>query len=285
MVIKADKAFLWLAVFVCTLLCFPVVVVSQADKNNSETLELPIIMYHQITENPEKCGKYSVLLSEFEGDLEYLRKNGYTTILVSELYDFVCGDMNLPDKTVMLTFDDGFESVYKLCYPLLKKYGMKAVAAVIGVQCELYSDIDDHNINYSNMNWDAVYNLNHSGLVEIANHSYDLHHNEKGERKGMTKLKNETQEQYEDVIRNDIGKMQLLLKQRAGVNAKTIAYPYGAYNQKTNEIMKSMGFICSFTCEEKIYVITKNQNELFGLGRFNRPSGVSGEDFFADILK
>ena len=284
MVIKADKAFVWMLVFVFTLICFPIMIVSEAGEEEKTSVNLPIIMYHHTTTKPEKSGKYSVLLSEFESDLEYLRKNGYTTVLVSDVYSFINGEKALPDKPVMITFDDGFESVYKLCYPLLKKYGMKAVVAVIGVQCEKYSDIEDHNINYSNMNWNAVSSLNKSGLVEIANHTFDLHHNEKNKRKGMSKLKSETAEEYENIIRNDIGKMQLMLKQRAGVNAKTIAYPYGAFNNQTKDIIKSMGFICSFTCEEKVNVITKNQPDLFGLGRFNRPSGITSEEFFSDIL-
>ena len=185
----------------------------------------------------------------------------------------------------MITFDDGFESFYELCLPILKKYNIKAVLSVIGVQCEKYTDTDDHNIAYSNLNWEAVKKLSQSGYVEIGNHTYDLHHNEKGERKGMSRLPGESEEAYKKVIADDINKMQLLMKQRAQVVPKTVAYPYGAFNKLTTEIIKTKGFICSLTCEEKINVITKNSEDLYNLGRYNRPSGITSEEFFSPIIK
>ncbi len=285
MVIRFNKLLCWFVFFILLVLCLPFTVISQGSQNEQTSINLPVIMYHHTTTKQNNTGQYTVLLSEFESDIEYIKKCGYTTVTVNDLIDFVNGYKSLPEKSVMITFDDGFESFYRLCFPVLKRENMKAVMAVIGVETEKYSKINDHNINYSNLTWDQINELSESGLVEIANHTYNMHHNQNGERKGMSMLKNETDEQYMETITDDIIKMQILLKQRAGVDSATIAYPYGAYNAKTKQIIKSLGFKCSFTCEEKINTITKNSESLFNLGRYNRPSGISSEDFFSPILK
>ena len=161
-----------------------------------QTVELPIIMYHHITENINKTGKYTVHTEEFRNDLDYIRENGYTTITVAELIDYVNNEEALPGKPIMITFDDGFESFYNLAYPLLKERSMKSVVSVIGKVTEKYSESEDHNINYSNLTFAQINNLIAEGLTEIQNHSYNMHLSEQGQRKGLSKLKNESNEDY-----------------------------------------------------------------------------------------
>lgn len=250
-----------------------------------QQLTLPVIMYHHITENRNKTGKYTVLTDEFKADLEYIKEKGYEAVTVNELISFVKQGEPLPDKPIMITFDDGFESFYSLAFPILKEYGMKAVVSVIGSVTEKYSQINDHNINYSNLTFDEIKELDGSGLVEIQNHSYDMHKNDQGQRKGMSKNKKESESDYALALKNDLEKMQKTLWDNCQIKSTAVVYPYGAYSKETLGIVKASGFECTMLCEERINTLTQGDTEcLYGLGRFNRESGIATEDFFERIL-
>ena len=186
----------------------------------------------------------------------------------------------------MITFDDGFESFYILACPLLKERNMKSVVSVIGKITEKYSETEDHNINYSNLNFNQISELSSSGLVEIQNHSYDMHISAQGQRKGISKLDIETYDEYKKNLSNDLLTLQKILKLNCGITPQCVTYPYGAYSDETLEIIKKLGFKSTMLCEERINTIVQgDENSLYNLGRYNRPSGVSTEEFFSRIKK
>lgn len=250
-----------------------------------DTVKLPVVMYHHITENPKKAGDYTVTTAEFESDLKYLKKFGYTAVSISELIDYIYSNKDLPEKPIAITFDDGFESYKALAMPILERYNMKSTVFIIGSTTQLYSEINDHHISYSNLNWEAVKELAASPLCEVHSHTYDFHHNEKGERKGMNRLKGESEEEYGKVLSDDLMKLQKLFTEHGLKQPTAIAYPFGAYDKSTKSIIKSLGFKVSFTCEGRINTLKTGYGEcLYNLGRYNRKSGITSEDFFSDIL-
>ncbi len=247
-------------------------------------VELPIIMYHHMTEDKNKAGKYTVHVSEFIKDLECIEDNGYTPVNVSQLISFVNGDSSLPEKPIMITFDDGFESFYSLAFPVLKEKNMKSVVSVIGRVTEKYSESEDHNINYSNMNFSQINELYSSSLVEIQNHSYDMHLSSDGKRKGISKLNNESYDEYKKNLSTDLLTLQKILKLKCGITPQCVVYPYGAYSKETLGIIKKLGFKSTMLCEERINTIIQgDEDSLYNLGRYNRPSGISSEEFFSKI--
>lgn len=257
----------------------------EASTQQYESVEVPVIMYHHITESRNKTGKYTVHTEELMKDLDFLQKRGYTTVTVADLIAFVNGEKALPEKPVMITFDDGFESFYCLAYPLLKERKMKSVVSVIGKVTERYSEIEDHNINYSNMTFGQINELIREGLVEIQNHSYDMHFSEEGKRKGLSKMSNESDEEYKKKISEDLLTLQKILKLNCGITPICVVYPYGAYSKDTLEAVKKLGFKSTMVCEERINTIVKgDENSLFNLGRYNRPSGITSEEFFLKAL-
>ena len=114
-----------------------------------ENKALPVVMYHQITKNATRAGKYCVTLSELEGDLAYLKERGYNTITAGQLIDYVYDAVPLPEKPVIITFDDGYETVYSYLLPLLEKYDMCAVASIVGAYTDLFTQLEDHTLSYS----------------------------------------------------------------------------------------------------------------------------------------
>ena len=99
------------------------------DEENDRFLGL---MYHQVLKDESRSGKYIITPYELEEDLKYLSANGYVSVLPSELTQINDGERKLPEKAVMITFDDGYETGLYYVLPLLKKYGMKAVINVVG---------------------------------------------------------------------------------------------------------------------------------------------------------
>lgn len=263
--------------------------VSSEDKTltastDNRTRLLPIIMYHHITVNEAKAGDYTVTEQEFISDLQYIKDNGYTTVTIEDISNYVNGKSDLPDKPIMITFDDGFESFYSIAYPILKENNMRAVVSVIGSVTEKYSAINDHNISYSNMTWSEINEMRQSGLIEFQNHSYNMHSCKSGERKGISQLQGESDSQYRKSLTEDLYKTQKLFEENCGFKPTAIAYPYGAYSKNTLKIVKECGFTCTLVCEERINKITIGDSDcLFSLGRYNRPSGISTEDFFKKL--
>lgn len=243
-------------------------------------VRLPVVMYHQLTEDESKAGKYVLPISCFEKDLKYLKENGYHSVTVKELLDFAEGREDLPEKSVMITFDDGCETLHTYAEPLLEKYGFTAVGFIVGSLADYYSEIDDHNLSYSNLNWSAIKEMAQRNTVEIQSHSYDAHKNESG-RSGLKKKKSETIEQYSEFLGTDAAKMKTAMLENAGYAPVAIAYPFGSYSKESADILKKYGIRLAFTCEEKVNIIRKADSEwLFGIGRYNRPSGISSEAFF-----
>jgi peptidoglycan/xylan/chitin deacetylase (PgdA/CDA1 family) len=241
-----------------------------AIKNESiknEAIYLPIIMYHEI--KTFNVGKDVITPHEFENDLKFLSENQYSTITMAQLYDYVYNDIELPLKPIILSFDDGYLNNYKYAFPLLKKYNMKIVLSIIGKNTDDFTNIPDDNIDYSHVTWDHLNEMLASGYVEVQNHSYNLHSIKKG-RYGCKQKSSETLSQYEQIMKDDIGRFQDQITYMTGITPNTFTYPYGASSKDTDAILKEMGFIGTLSCRYGINIITKDPNKLFGLKRICR---------------
>lgn len=242
-----------------------------------------IIMYHQISPKQKSLGEFTLSVNQFEKDLLYIKDNGYTTITITQLIEHVYNDTELPEKPIMLTFDDGYESFYAYVYPLLEKYKMYGVLSIVGSFSDLYTENEDHNLDYSHLNWQEIAKLNESKYIEIQNHTYDMH-KLNGDRKGCHIKPNESIEQYKKALNDDIGKLQKDIYEKLDWKPNTFTYPYGYICKESISILKDMGFKAALTCTEKPNTIEYNSNWLFTLGRYNRANGKTSEQFFKKIL-
>lgn len=247
-------------------------------------VKLPIIMYHNISDKSSKLGKYTILDKQFENDIKFIKDNGYTTITMSQLIDYVYNGTALPEKSIIITFDDGYESFYAYAYPILKKYEMCAVMSIVGKYTDMFTEEEDHNLDYSHLNWNQVKELNESGYVEIQNHTYNMHEITKT-RRGCGIKKGESLEEYRNELFEDIGKLQTQLSEYIDFTPNTFAYPYGHISPESIDFIKEMGFKAAFTCTEQVNEIDRNPETLFHLCRFNRANGKSSSDFFSKIFE
>ena len=251
-----------------------------------DSVFVPIVMYHGVLDDTSRQGQYIITPTQLESDLKIIKERGYTTVVMQDLLNYIDNGTPLPDKAIMLTFDDGYYNNYLYADPLLERYGMKAVISPVCKWTEFYSDTpgqSDHAI-YSHITWEEIREMAASGRWEIQNHSYDMHYCEAGKRKGTLRRASETLEAYETALRTDLSTAQQHLTTLAGVTPTTFTYPYGAMCAEALPIIKELGFRATFTCESRVNRITRDADCLYGLGRYLRPAGTSSKAYFDRIF-
>ena len=240
-------------------------------------------MYHSLLKDEKYSGKIRFVSPDlFESDLKYLEQNGYTTIVIQDLIDYFDKGTPLPEKPIMLTFDDGYYNNYLYAYPLLKKYNSKAVISIIGFSTEnMLPDSGEVSANYSHRNMGRrSKEMTESGLVEIQNHSYNLHSTKNG-RTGAKRKNGETKEEYVAVLKTDLSKLQTLLAEKCQITPTAFTYPFGAISAASIDVVKELGFSASLTCLQQINIID-SKDDLFLLNRYLR-SEEDSETFFKSL--
>jgi peptidoglycan/xylan/chitin deacetylase (PgdA/CDA1 family) len=242
---------------------------------------LPILMYHNVQPDGARRGDYIVSASQLEGDLRYLQETGRSTVVIADLIAYVREGTPLPERPVMLTFDDGQLSNTAYAVPLLEKYGMRAVFSVVGSYIERAEAEQDPNPAYAYMTWADIRFLAESGVAEIQNHSYNLHQD--SPRRGVTRMRGEALASYRQTLEADLGKMQFLLQTQAGVSAACFTYPYGFSCDESEDVLRALGFSAAMNCVERTNYLTRDPEALFHLHRFNRGGQYSTRDFMRSV--
>ncbi len=283
MIIILKKKFLFLLAIVVAFIGAAGLTVHAAFRaNESLSVKLPVVMYHHISPKQKLQNDYTISPEQFEDDLIYIKEQGYQTITAKDLIGFTSNGDPLPEKSIMITFDDGFESFYAYAYPLLQKHEMHAIVFVTGKDIDQFTEANDHNLDYSYMTWDEVSELAASEWVEIGNHTYNMH-KANGSRMGCKIKDGENVESYKKLLTEDLQKTQDRILKATGRESTCFAYPFGGICKPAREVLKEMGFYAAFSCEEKVNVI-KPGDDLYKIGRFNRAYGKSSQKFFEKIL-
>ena len=264
----------FLTIIICLVLSVPVC----AESDDTDTLTLPVVMYHHITKIPSRCNDYVVSLEEFERDIDYLSSNGWQTVGIDELIAWSRGELELPEKAFMLTFDDGFESTLAYAEPVLRSHGYTGVLAVIGSVCEKFSECGEHDAELSNLSWEDTAGMARRGTFNIICHTWDMH--TLSRRPGCSKRRGESSEQYKAALRQDLGRFIDECEKNSVALKPAIAYPYGSFCSETLEIIEEMGFAAAFTCDEAVNHLQREPSSLMRIARFNRAHGSSSEKFF-----
>lgn len=207
---------------------YPVLAISKSDS----TKPIPVLMYHHLSDNvPAHLAKTIVTPREFEQQISYLKKAGYEAISMSQLQGYKNGELSLPAKPFLITFDDALESNYVHAFPILKKYNMKASFFVptsyIG---------SNRGTENSKFTWEEARTMEKTGLIEIYNHGHD-HVNH-------TKLSNK------QIINNVLTAEKLLAKELGPKKTKAFAYPFGLANERTQNLLAKLGFNNQFLTDK-----------------------------------
>ena len=242
--------------------------------------QVPILMYHNLAQ--EGSGSDTISVQRFEEHLAALQDAGYTTITFQDLLAYVEQGTELPEKPVLLTFDDGYESNYTLAYPLLQQYQMKATIFVIGVSMgkDTYKDTGQAMIPHFTQEQAAE--MEASGLVAIESHGYDMHEVQGRDpepiRVGILPREDESEWDYAAFLREDCQAMTDLLGTTPGV----LAYPYGYASELSEVVLHEMGIYATVTIEEKVNTIVKGlPQSLRQMGRFYMTEAISAPELLS----
>lgn len=211
----------------------------------SNTTVVPVLCYHDIN---DQGNTLSVAEENLRAHFAYLKQMKYTPISLQQYKNTLAGKENLPEHPILLSFDDGYQSMYTKVLPLLKEYQYPAMFAIIT------SWIDDPgNIAIKRQ---ELQEIDASGLVTIASHTYQLHQyvtvNPQGKQDAMTALpsfiegKYESMKHYRQKIRDDMQQSQKQLCDILGHPVDAIVWPYGAYTEENIDIAFKAGYNISF---------------------------------------
>lgn len=237
-----------------------------------EELRLPIVMYHDLTSNPLEQDDYTLSLEQLEQDLIAFEEHGFTAVSLSSVLRYVLDGGALPEKPVLLVFDDGYHSFFTGALPLLLEHQVPAVVSVIGREAEEAS----HETCASFMSWTELKQAVNCGLVELISHSADLH--VYCRRSGLARLSYESEAEYERVVLEDLQRMADLCE-AAGVELQpAFAYPYGSLEPLAEPLLKRQGMLATLTSEEHVNRLTRDAECLFLMGRLNRSGFLTTEE-------
>lgn len=266
-----------LLILLCLLVLSETAAESALPAGAKEGAVLPVIMYHQLSEDYRSWNGYVLDPQKFRADLRNLAGLGYTPVSVKELTDYAGGG-ELPEKPVLLTFDDGDESFYTIVYPIIQEFDVPVLLSPVGEWVEQASEKDADQNGY--VTFGQVREMLESGLVEIGNHTYALHNSRT--RRGVEKRYGESSWEYREALVSDIVKAQRLWQVNLGLDPTAFTYPFGFYSGESEEVIRPLGFAVTLTCREKVNRISGPES-LYLLGRYNRPNGISSADFLAEI--
>lgn len=268
------------AVLLLALICLLCIGLLAPARASQDSRTLPIVMYHQIVSGEDGLCDYTASAAQLEADLQALAREGYQTVWLSDVIRFVHEGTALPEKPVLLVFDDGYRSVVSQVIPLLEQYNAKAMVSVIGARAQGIEDGCDTSGEY--MTWDDLKKAVDSGCIELQSHSAQLHVFRT--RKGAQKLPDESDAAYEAMLGADLNLMQAWAKAADVPVLKAFAYPYGFVEPQADGILRSHGYEATMTSEPHTNRITADPACLYRMGRFNR-SGLIDTDTLMDELK
>nr|WP_199798768.1 polysaccharide deacetylase family protein [Clostridium tetani] len=176
---------------------------------------VPILMYHSI--DYEENNELRIPKEVFRNQMEFLIKEGYTTLTLDELFNFLKNNNPIPEKSIVITLDDGYMDNYINAYPILKELDINATIFVI-------TDLVDNNENY----------LTSEQIIEMSNNGIDI-------QSHTTKHDDLLTLSYEDQLKTLVDSkkfLQDLLKK----DIKYIAYPFGNWNEDTLKAVEVAGY-------------------------------------------
>lgn len=221
-------------IYMCALLQLNAHAASLAPSGQSEesaTVDGAVILqYHHISEKTPPST--STTPSKFAEHLELIEQQGFTVKSLPWVIQQLQQKKPLPNKTVAITFDDGYLSIYEAAFPLLKERNWPFTIFISPEPIDKgFGDA---------LNWDQLKEMQDAGAT-IANHSYE--HNYLLER--LTNSNGETESEAEWLARTkkDILDTEQRLLEKLGTSHKLIAYPYGEYNSALQTLVQELGFI------------------------------------------
>ena len=201
---------------------------------------VPILMYHYF--NPQADGRDPLLMrpDTFERQMAFLKRHGYNVVPLQSLASMIRENKKIPPRTIAITIDDGYKSVFTYAFPILKKYRLPATAFVIVKEVRR----PDH------LSWEDMKEMRDSGLIAIGSHCL-----------GAEPLVNI---RSRDALKKEIFDSKRIIEEKLGCKVEAFSYPEGMFDPGIRKLVIEAGY--------KVAVATKPgrdypDNDVFALKR------------------
>jgi len=229
-----------------------------------------VLCYHDI---PLKVSDpFDVSQKMFMKQIEFLNTHGCSFISPDDILLAAKGVKPLPEKAVLLTFDDTYLSFYNFVYPILKMYGYPAVLSIVPSWIDKKTpDLEEKTL----MSWDQIKEVADSDLVYLASHTYNLHRGIVYTAQGnigpatdcfmwdTLRSGYETEEEFRIKIGKDLQESIKKIRDKTGITPWIVTWPYGKYNEITVREAKRLGF-------KMILTLNDGYASIYNLDEVNR---------------
>lgn len=257
-----------------------------------------VLAYHDVKDDVADQRFLAVTSKKLVAEFAWLRENGYHPVSVQQIVEAHQGLITLPEKAVLLTFDDGYRSFYTRVFPLLKAYQWPAMLAPVGhwVSAPDSQELVDFGglpvARSAFTNWEEISEMAKSGLVEIASHTQQLHYGQLANPQGNTQPaaasrryfpetnSYETQVDFDKRINADITAITANLEKATGQAPRAWVWPYGAMHGRTWQLAKQQGYQLSFSLDMGL----ANARNLDNIPRYLISNDQSLEEFAASMV-
>ncbi len=246
----------WLSILCAVTICLPF----RAFANSG----FLVLAYHEVKETVNRdviVGLTAVSKDNLEAQFQWLKDEGYSVVSFEQILQARAGKLSLPEKAVLLTFDDGYRDFYVNAFPLLKKFRYPAVLSLVGSWMALAPDQDVpldglHPLRRDSLlSWDEVREMVASGLIEVASHSNDLHRGLLGNPQGnlqpatVTRIYDPKTKTYEDDrsyrkrLDRELQESSDFIFKALGKRPRIMVWPFGEYNEEAIAAARKAGMI------------------------------------------
>ena len=192
---------------------------------------VPILLYHNVTYGySTEDASLHITPEEFDSQLTALKAGGYNIISLKQYADYVSGNATLPDKPVIITFDDGYSGVYNHAYPILLRHNIPATVFIItGL-------VGYNDTIYPHFTWEQAAEMDKSDVIDIQSHTR-FHYN--------------AEEISLPLLVLELRKSKFDIETRLNKKCEFLAFPYGAYDGDGLEAALAAGFTCIARTEDR----------------------------------
>lgn len=207
---------------------------NQAEPSNviNDNRGIPVLYYHSVKESADN--EVTIKPEDLRAELKYIKDQGYITLTIRQLKDYILNNSPIPEKSILITFDDGYMDNYYSAFPLLKEFNM--TATIFCITYEL----------------DGSYYLSKEAIKEMSNYGIDIE-SHTVTHPHLNKL------DYDKQL-NELVQSKKTLEEITGKEINSIAYPFGDFNDNSVNAAKEAGYTLGFTT--KLGLSDRNDNPL-----------------------
>ena len=225
---------------------------------------VPILMYHNINDNYSiENSNVEISNATFKEHMEAIRDTGYSTITFTEYINYCNGKGSLPEKPILLTFDDGYLNNYTNAFPILKEMNMKATIFIVTGRMGMQG-----GVTYPHFTWEQAKEMENSGIIDIQCH---------------TTYHNDLSVISDDDLVFELRKSRFMIYKYLGKKVEVLAYPYGNYDDGVKKAAEKAGYKACVQIKLGLPGVNRKGEDLYALKRITAFGTMSGKDLIENI--